>query len=144
MTDRDRLIELIRQGKDMTPCEKDNDYRCEGIKCADCESKSIADYLLANGVIVPPCKVGQMVYLFYPVRKGIYEAVVDEICLNVYKAKVKAEAYKECIEKVKNEIINDTAYACDSSQHSRYYDYQIKIGDIPEYIDNLLKEIIGE
>ena len=60
-SDRDKLIELIRQGKDMTPCEKDNDYRCEGIKCADCESKSIADYLLANGVIVPPCKVGDYV-----------------------------------------------------------------------------------
>ena len=62
MTDRDRLIEIIRQGKDMTPCAKDNDYRCEGIKCADCESESIADHLLANGVIVPPCKVGDKVW----------------------------------------------------------------------------------
>ena len=62
MTDRDRLIELIRQGKDMTPCEKDNDYRCEGIKCADCESKSIADYLLANGVEVLPIPIGTKVY----------------------------------------------------------------------------------
>lgn len=62
MTDREKLIELIRQGKDMTPCEKDNDYRCEGIKCADCESKSIADYLLANGVVVPPLSLNQMVW----------------------------------------------------------------------------------
>jgi hypothetical protein len=56
----------------------------------------------------------------------------------------KAEAYKEFAERLKNEIINDTAYACDSTQHSGYYDYQIKIGDIPEYIDNLLKELVGE
>lgn len=33
-------------------------------------------------IIVPPCKVGDIVYLFYPVRKGIYEAVVDEISLS--------------------------------------------------------------
>lgn len=53
-------------------------------------------------------------------------------------------AVKDFAERLKNEIINDTAYACDSTQHSGYYDYQIKIGDIPEYIDNLLKEMVGE
>ena len=57
---------------------------------------------------------------------------------------IKVEAYKEFAERLKNEIINDTAYACDSTQHSGYYDYQIKIGDIPEYIDNLTKEMVGE
>ena len=45
---------------------------------------------------------------------------------------------------MKNEIISDTAYGCDSNQHSGYYDYTIKIGDIPEYIDNLVKEMDGE
>lgn len=53
-------------------------------------------------------------------------------------------AIKDFAERLKNEIINDTAYACDSTQHSSYYDYQIKIGDIPEYIDNLVKEMVGE
>ena len=53
---------------------------------------------------------------------------------------VKAEAYKEFAERLKNKIISDTAYGCDASQHTGYYDYQIKIGDIPEYIDNLVKE----
>ena len=53
-------------------------------------------------------------------------------------------AIKEFAERLKNEITNDTAYACDSTQHSGYYDYQIKIGDIPEYIDNLIKEMVGE
>ena len=56
----------------------------------------------------------------------------------------KAKAYKEFAERLKNEIISDTAYGCDSSQHTGYYDYQIKIGDIPEYIDNLVKEMVGE
>lgn len=77
---------------------------------------------------------------------------IDEISLiplmselnKQYRAELKAEAYKEFAERLKNEIINDTAYACDSTQHSGYYDYQIKIGDIPEYIDNLLKELVGD
>ena len=57
---------------------------------------------------------------------------------------IKSEAVKEFAEKLKNEIIIDTAYGCDSTQHSGYYDYTIKIGDIPEYIDNLVREIVGE
>ena len=67
--------------------------------------------------------------------------------INAYKGKLKTaktEAYKEFAERLKNEIISDTAYGCDSSQHTGYYDYQIKIGDIPEYIDNLLNELVGE
>lgn len=62
MTDRDKLIELIRQGKDMTPCENNSNYNCKGIKCEDCESQSIADYLLANGVTVLPLPIGSTVY----------------------------------------------------------------------------------
>lgn len=58
--------------------------------------------------------------------------------MKVEEAETKAR--KEVVDKLKNEIINDTAYACDITQHSGYYDYQIKIGDIPEYIDNILKE----
>ena len=56
----------------------------------------------------------------------------------------KSEEYKEFAERLKNEIISDTAYGCDTSQHTGYYDYQIKIGDIPDFIDNLLKEMVGE
>ena len=51
------------------------------------------------------------------------------------------EAIKEFAERLKNKIISDTAYGCDTNQHTGYYDYQIKIGDIPEYIDNLVKEM---
>ena len=57
---------------------------------------------------------------------------------------IRAKAYKEFAERLKNEIISDTAYGCDANQNTGYYDYQIKIGDIPEYIDDLLKEMVGE
>ena len=45
---KDRLIELIQQS-------------VKG--CARNWAEIIAEYLLANGVIVPPCKVGDTVYL---------------------------------------------------------------------------------
>ena len=50
-TDRDRLIELIEDGFPK---------RYEVVMRKDIEE--LADFLLANGVIVPPCKVGDMVY----------------------------------------------------------------------------------
>ena len=46
----------------------------------------IADYLLANGVIVPPCKVGDKVY--FPCEEEqscLEEAIVsEEICIRYY------------------------------------------------------------
>lgn len=57
MGDRDRLIELI--------CDKIQDGHCIGYcnypPCNQC--KDLADYLIANGVIVLPCKVGDKVYI---------------------------------------------------------------------------------
>ena len=69
MTDRDRLIELIH----------DSDYSLNSV--------GLADYLIANGVIVPPCKVGNTVYV--PWRwngeHGIAVANVQEI--KIYDSK---------------------------------------------------------
>lgn len=52
MTDRERLVELVVQYK-----------REEHDDLTYCDIELLCDYLLANGVIVPPCKVGQMVYI---------------------------------------------------------------------------------
>ena len=51
MTERERLIEILTKGQ--PPFNPLNDVCIE----------KLADYLLANGVIVPPCKVGQTVYV---------------------------------------------------------------------------------
>ncbi len=51
-SDRERLIELL--------CEVKH-YESDDLTYNDIEN--IADHLLANGVIVPPCKVGDMLYL---------------------------------------------------------------------------------
>lgn len=50
---RDRLIELLGKAK--------NEFWCSREKCNGTEF--VVDYLLANGVIVPPCKVGDTVYI---------------------------------------------------------------------------------
>ena len=61
MTDRDRLIELLHKAEDK--CESTHDCDdCKYILSGSCKTVLIADYLLANGVIVPPCKVGDTVY----------------------------------------------------------------------------------
>ena len=64
MTDRDRLIELI------------NDCRSMDGYGMDLVEKQ-ADHLLANGVIVPPCKVGDTVYevQLYSERIQAYEVI---------------------------------------------------------------------
>lgn len=57
MTDRDRLIELIIEAKKTDPeTGSFNDY--------------LADYLLEHGVTVPPCKVGDTVWLIENVFNG--------------------------------------------------------------------------
>lgn len=52
---RDKLIELISQMQDCG--EKETDFTTH-IRT----NERLADYLIANGVIVPPCKIGQEVW----------------------------------------------------------------------------------
>lgn len=78
MSDRDRLVELLKEADDATEVH-DCDYPTyeEAIQAF---YTSIADYLLANGVIVPPCKVGDTVWI---VRENIYEATVHRVVLSI-------------------------------------------------------------
>lgn len=57
MTDRERLIELMQ--KRFAELIKDGDWSFGEMVA------NVADYLLANGVIVPPCKVGDVVYYIH-------------------------------------------------------------------------------
>ena len=57
---RERLVELIQEGKSHAFCDI-----CEGRNdCESCENERIADYLMSNNVVVLPCKVGDTVYSF--------------------------------------------------------------------------------
>lgn len=72
---RDRLIELLQHFADGT-------YSSNGHFVDNTQVDDVADFLIANGVIVPPCKVGDTVY-FLP-QKEILEATVTNIEVNYY------------------------------------------------------------
>lgn len=88
MTDRDRLIELFEA------VEKDPAITCPHYKtdktCDTCKytinnvmcnhTLRTVDYLLANGVIVPPCKVGDIIYAKYSGTIEYY--VIDKVIHN--------------------------------------------------------------
>ena len=66
MNNRDRLIELLAN----SGCS------------ADLETyQEIADHLLANGVIVPPCKVGDIVHYPYDYGNKVLEKTVKSIVI---------------------------------------------------------------
>ena len=89
---RDRLIELLQEAEkkcqDTKQCEN-----CIGFGMGnECVNYLFANYLLANGVIVPPCKIGQTVWLCTSPenirgydfdgdgeQKEIFECVVENI-----------------------------------------------------------------
>ena len=64
MTEREKLIELLMQGD--IAAAKQGVFNCCMCKR---EAEILADHLLENGVIAPPCKVGDMVYIF---ERGSY------------------------------------------------------------------------
>ena len=72
---RDRLIELLSGASDKNLCIP---YISES------GAENIADYLIENGVIVPPCKAGQTVYRITKLILGetiIVEGEVFEITI---------------------------------------------------------------
>ena len=98
---RDRLIELIGNIGDVINSECTLD--CEGCKYEEadrCVTEILVDRLIANGAILPPCKVGDVVYLpiktdwgtieIYEIvevgqdRNGIYFRVYDEEQEKIY------------------------------------------------------------
>lgn len=76
---RQRLIELLK-----TP-HKAEKLRQTGTAIGDyeddCIEAMIADFLLANGVIVPPCKVGDTVWIVGE-HRGVYYANVRVFFFN--------------------------------------------------------------
>ena len=78
---RDRLIELIINADaydsyECKLCNKDDDA------CDCCYAEKLADKLLANGVVCPPCKVGDTVYEIQPIRKRVQAYEITTIKYN--------------------------------------------------------------
>lgn len=52
MNDRERLIELIKQGQNATDCAYAIDCDVTAEECYACELNTVVDYLIANGVTI--------------------------------------------------------------------------------------------
>ena len=76
---KERLVELLLQTETFTA-------DIAGYVRQQAEYK--ADYLLANGVIVPPCKVGDMVYRVSFVHKNVIPLKVEGFVCNLSSWKV--------------------------------------------------------
>lgn len=87
---RERLVELLEESSKAVGQHID---LAKKIPTAEEVHKMRADYLLANGVIVPPCKAGDTVYAIYD--KKVYEAVCEYVTTVQHKegsfTKIKAE-----------------------------------------------------
>ena len=73
-SDRDKLIELLRN------CIEENIGVDDPNARFEVDYENIVDYLLANGVIVPPCKVGDMAYKIDYCRCGNPECFEMKHC----------------------------------------------------------------
>ena len=80
MTDKERLTNIIHNAQ--------NKY----LNLLKFESSILADYLLANGVIVPPCKVGDLVYVIRRKEKRNKGGYWNAIC---FTKKVMQTAIKD-------------------------------------------------
>jgi hypothetical protein len=86
---RDRLVELLgnRCCSKQIPCEI-----CEYQNFGDCHKYALAEHLIANGVIVPPCNIGDVVYSIRTDTKVIYSCSVCEFIINKHFENI----HKEC------------------------------------------------
>ena len=99
---RDRLIELICDSIQTSECV----CHCNHPYCNECNK--LADYLLANGVIVPPCKVGDMVYRVVTMGTGV---TFKKVGYNTYKQKEQTiKRFIRCIEVTKNNFLDVCEY----------------------------------
>ena len=75
MEQREKLIELI--GTALESHENDKCRVCAVYDCAKCVSECIADHLIANGVVVLPCRCEEC---FHYRKSDGYCAVMQGFC----------------------------------------------------------------
>ena len=93
---RERLIELIDEADE--ECKHTKECKsCSGYgKGAMCMNYHIADHLLANGVVVLPCKVGDTLYEISQMRdKRILPFVNEYEVTHIGVGKRKCKVYHE-------------------------------------------------
>lgn len=105
MTERDRLIKLIEEGtriaydkslEEVRRIVKENHHFNSATDRTVSISEIVADFLLSNGVIVPPVKVGDIVYIDNAPHNVVYIAIEEDGIS--YCAKYDCDEYECCKE----------------------------------------------
>ena len=96
---RDRLVEMLQKRSCFYNKCKGNCCKCDYVPIADVDFDNLADYLLANGVIVPPCKFLQRVYVIPTIENRLSDVTEmkcigftlshDAYCVNLMNEKNK-------------------------------------------------------
>ena len=82
MTERERLIELLKSDSCQSPMLCDPNCKYASLK--RCYEERTADYLLENGVIVPPVKFGDTVYKITDYFMPPWFSADDNFAVNHY------------------------------------------------------------
>jgi hypothetical protein len=82
---RDRLVELVKQAETEANKYIERENKAGRIPTAEDVATVYADYLIANGVIAPPCKAGDKIYKLYT----NYSPFVSDYTVEEYGIPVK-------------------------------------------------------
>ena len=127
---RDRLIELLLNSDPLHERDMDDDL-------VDGEIEAIADHLLANGVIVPPCKIGDEVYCIMA-KGGLSGGLV--FTGRIIKRKVDKLIYDgKCWEMMSDRVYPD--YKDGNGLIYAYFDDLVFVSE--EEANNRLKKILA-
>ena len=114
MTERERLIELLMQGD--IAAAKQGVFNCCMCKR---EAEILADFLLENGVIVPPVKVGDIVYIDNAPHNVVH-ITIEEDGIS-YCAKYYCDEYECCKEcPFAKEISFGEAIMCEGNEYHEF------------------------
>ena len=78
MTERERLIELLKS--DNCPSPFICDANCKYVNSENCMAERMADFLLENGVVILPCKIGD----YCKIAKRIMEGNPEESDIKIH------------------------------------------------------------
>ena len=102
---RDRLIGLLLSKSCLNnECPESQCDECDCIPVAIGDADKIADHLLENGAIVPPCKVGDKVYRVVTMGTGV---TFKKVGFNTYRAKEQTiKHFIRCVTVTKNNFFD--------------------------------------
>ena len=139
MTDRERLIELKTQFVENFNC---GNCKPEESKCKKCLTEKEADYLLENGVIVPPCKVGDTVFELKAsgkIVKGIVQSIHQNLVGNEQGRWIVTSWFDDYYANTK-----EAGFECGTHLYSPFEDFGKTVFLTKEEAEKALAERIGK